>query len=253
MLRVYHLVLGAILLALTPVGVKTILPNFSTEVVENPNSVVETTHSTPSQTTTGITSSTIEGNTWQKILGKTPTPKGWEVVPCQVNPSLLCVSSQGKLLGTVEIGVYPVKENQKFQKNLTDAGIPLGSQLDYQSPDYQNKLLIALQTWVADFNASFVKDRRDVHGNKIIFSAYPPQPALVGKLQGIRYGLVGLSPEGGVEELHISHVTFDGTAIYVMTTAFGADSVTGKFEQLENLAIFQGYFSAIASNLKLPM
>ena len=245
MLRVYHLLVGAILLAFTPVGIRTILPKFSPEVVESSNSVVETTHNTSKQTTDGIT--------WKKILGKTPTPKGWEVVPCEVDSSLLCVYSQGKVLGTVEIGVYPVKNNQKFQKNLTDAGIPLGSQPDYQNPKYQNNLLIALQAWVSDFNATFIKDRQNTYGNKILFSAYPPQPVLVGKLQGISSGFVGLKPEGGVEELHINHVVFNDKNIYVFSTAFGDDSVTGKFESLENLAIFQPYFSSIASDLKLPM
>ncbi|MEA5516327.1 hypothetical protein [Nodularia sp. UHCC 0506] len=253
MLRVYHLFLGAILLALTPVGVKTILPRFSPAVVENPSAVATTTQSSPPPTTPAITSNQMEGNTWKKILGKTSTPNGWKFAPCEGNAPLLCVSSQEELLGTVEIAIYPVKNNPNFQKNLTDAGIPLDSDVDYQSLEYQNKLLTALKAWVADLNTTFLQDRQDTYKNQILFSAYPPQQTSVGKLQGIRYGFVGIKPEGGVQEQHISHVAFDGKAIYVITTAFNPESVTGKFENLENLAIFQPYLSAIAADLNLPI
>ncbi|KZL48489.1 hypothetical protein A2T98_17795 [Nodularia spumigena CENA596] len=252
MLRVYHLFLGAILLALTPVGVKTFLPRFSPAVIENPSPVETTTPSSSPQPTPSITPNSVEGNTWRKILGKTPTPNGWEVLPCEGNAPLLCVSSQGKLLGTVEIGVYPVKNNPDFQKNLTDAGIPLDSQVDYQSPEYQEKLLTALKAWVADLNATFMKDRQGTYGNKIVFSAYPAQQVSVGKLQGIRYGFVGIKSEGGVEVQHISHVAFDGKDMYIITTAFDSASITGKFDKLEDLAIFQPYFGAIAADLNLP-
>ncbi len=253
MLRVYHLFLGAILLALTPVGVKTILPRFSPAVVENPSAVATTTQSSSPPTTFAKTVTQIEGNTWKQILGTTPTPNGWKIAPCEGNAPLLCVSSQEEIVGTVEIGVYPVKDNPKFQKHLTDAGIPLDSQVDYQSPEYQNQLLTALKAWVADLNTTFAKDRQDTYKDQIIFSAYPPQPASVGQLQGIRYGFVGIKPGGGVQEQHISHVAFDGKSMYVITTAFDPDSITGKFEELENLAIFQPYLSAIAADLNLPI
>ncbi|MDB9378966.1 hypothetical protein, partial [Nodularia sphaerocarpa] len=174
------------------------------------------------------------------------------VSPCEGDDPLLCVSSEGKVLGKVEIGVYPVKNNPNFQKNLTDAGIPLGSDVDYQSPEYQDKLLTALKAWVADLNATFLRERQNTYKNKVVFSAYPPQQALVGKLQGIRYGFVGMKPEGGIQEQHISHVAFDGKSMYIITTAFSPDSLTGTFEQLENLAIFQPYFGAIAADLNLP-
>ncbi|CEJ46289.1 hypothetical protein [Umezakia ovalisporum] len=252
MLRVYHLFLGVILLALTPVGVKTLLPRFSGEVVENQSPGATATQSKSPQTTPAITPTPKEGNTWNKILGNTPIPNGWEVIPCEGNAPLLCISSQGELLGTVEIAIYPLKNNPKFQKNLTDAGIPVGSQVDYQSPEYQQKLLTALKAWVADLNASFAQDRRTSYGNTILFSSHPPQQVPVGKLQGIRYGFIGIKPEGGVEEQHITHVTFDGEAMYVIATAFDPGSITGKFDQLEDLAIFQPYLSAIIADLKLP-
>ncbi|MBH8555920.1 hypothetical protein I8751_26975 [Nostocaceae cyanobacterium CENA357] len=252
MLRVYHLLLGAILLVVMPLGAKFVLPQFSTKV-EKLNPVVKPAVGNSSQTTPAITPTPVEENIWKKILGTTSAPNGWQVFPCQGNAPLLCVSSQGEILGTVEIGVYPVNNNPDFQKNLIASGIPLGSKIDYQSPKHQNQVLAALKIWVADLDTTLAKDRQSTYSNKIVFSAYPPQQVPVGKLQGLRYGFVGLKQEGGVQEQHIGHVAFDGTALYVINTAFDPGSVTGKFEKLENLAIFQPYLDAIAADLNLPM
>ncbi len=251
MLRVYHLLLGIILLPVTIVGIKTVRPRLSPAVEEKPVPVNTTNYYNSRPTTPKLTPPTV-GNTWNKSLGRTPIPEGWEVIPCEGNSPLLCVSSQGKLLGTVEVGVYSLGDYPKFQEHLLNAGIFLDYPLDYQNPEYQKKLLTALKAWVADVNDTILRDRQQTFNNKILFSAYPPQPASVGKLPGIRYGFVGIKPEGGVQELHISHVAFDGQDLYVMTTAFDPDSVTGKFDELENLAIFQPYFAAIAANLNLP-
>ncbi|WP_414529450.1 hypothetical protein, partial [Nodularia chucula] len=254
MLRVYHLFLGIISLALlAPVGIKTLLPKNSPGVEENPIPVTTTTPTSYPLTTQEIPINFAQENTWNKILGKTPTPKEWTVTPCNGESPLLCISFQGELLGTVEMEVYPLSDHPNFQKNLKDAGISANSELKSDSPEYQSKLLIALQAWVTDVNATFLESRQNTVNNQVNFSAYPPEPAPLGKLQGIRYGFVGIRAEGGVQELHISHVAFDGEALYVMTTAFAPASVTGKFDELENLAIFQPYFWAIAANLNLPL
>jgi hypothetical protein len=68
----------------------------------------------------------------------------------------------------------------------------------------------------------------------------------------MRYGFVRLKPEGGIQEQYIGYVTSDGTQLYVITTSFNSSLSKGKFENLENLAIFQPYLSAIAENLNLP-
>ncbi|MEA5580302.1 hypothetical protein VB620_02985 [Nodularia harveyana UHCC-0300] len=250
MLRVYHLFLGVILLALAPVGIKIMLPKVTPTVEERLIPISTTTQTSSPLTTPETTHHSTAENPWIKILGKTHTPKGWEVLPCEGNSPLLCVSSQGKLLGTVELEVYPVGSYPNFQQNLRDAGILPDSQKK-DNPEYQSQLLIALKSWVADVNGTFLQDRENTSKNQTVFSAYPPQPAAMGKLQGIRYGFVGIKPEGGVEELHISHVAFDGEVLYVLTTAFDPPSVAGKFEELEKLAIFQPYLTAIAADLNL--
>jgi hypothetical protein len=155
-------------------------------------------------------------------------------------------------LGTVEINIYPLANNEDFRKKLLAAGIPTASLVDYQNSKYQTQLLPVLKTWVVDHYAALAKDRQGEYGKEIIFSAYPPQPVPIGKLQGIRYGFAGLKRQGGVQEQHIGHVAFDGTKLYVMTTAFDTGTQTGKFDKLENLAIFQPYLYAIAADLHLP-
>src|SRR4051794_1542024 len=98
MLRLYHLLLGSILLVSIPVGAKFVLPQFSPpKEVKSPASVK--------------LSNSNEGNIWQKILGNTAAPTNWQVAACEGNAPLLCVSSKGKRLGTVEINIYPLTNN----------------------------------------------------------------------------------------------------------------------------------------------
>jgi hypothetical protein len=239
MLRLYHVLLGFILFILIPLGAKLIFPDFSTTKVVKPSAVAEL----PSPS---------EGNIWKKILGNTAAPTGWQVAACEGNAPLLCVSSKEELLGTVEIGAYPLVNNQDFQKKLVAAGIPPSFEVEYQSPKYQTQVLKALKAWVADYYTVLLKDRQSGSKKQIVFSVYPTQPVPVGKLQGIRYGFTGLKQQGGVQEQHISHVVFDGTTLYVITTAFDPGSQTGRFEKLENLAVFQPYLYTIAADLRLP-
>jgi hypothetical protein len=239
MLRLYHLLLGSILLVSIPLGAKFILPQFSPPKVVKPPIGAKLPNSN-------------EGNLWKKILGNTAAPTNWQVVACEGNAPLLCVSSKGKLLGTVEINVYSLANNDDFRKKLVANGISFSSQVDYQSSKYQTQILPVLKAWVTDHYAAFAKDRQTEYGKEITFSAYPPQPVPIGKLQGIRYGFAGLKQQGGVQEQHIGHVAFDGSKLYVITTAFDTGTQTGKFEKLENLAIFQPYLYAIAADLRLP-
>ncbi|MCW5315761.1 hypothetical protein GTQ43_18665 [Nostoc sp. KVJ3] len=239
MLRLYHLLLGSILVVSIPLGAKFFLPEFSQPKAVKSPAVAKLPNPK-------------EGNIWQKILGNTSAPTNWQVAACEGNAPLLCISSKGERLGTVEINVYLLANNEDFQKKLAASGIPTGSQVDYQNPKYQTQVLSALKAWVEDRYAAFAKDRQGEYGKEITFSTYPPQPVPIGKLQGIRYGFAGLKEKGGVQEQHIGHVAFDGTKLYVITTAFDKSTQTGKFDKLENLAIFQPYLYAIAADLRLP-
>lgn len=247
MLRVYHLLIGIILLIFIPIGARLVLPQFS----QNKTPIVKPSVTPANQTTTKTNSKTA--NIWQNILSKTTAPSGWEVSPCTDKDTLLCVSEKGQLLGTVEMRVELVSNQPEFQKHLTAAGIPIDSKADYQNPEFQAKVVTALQAWVTDFYANLAKNRPTAHNNPVILSPYPVQPVTIGKLPGIRYGFVGIKTQGGVEEQHISYVTYDGKKLYTINTAFTPGTDPGKFNKLEDLAIFQPYLYAIAENLNLPI
>ncbi|MEH2084290.1 MAG: hypothetical protein V7K89_31260 [Nostoc sp.] len=133
MLRLYHLLLGSILLVSIPVGAKFVLSQFSPpKVIKSP--------------TAAKLPNSNQGNIWQKILGNAAAPTNWQVAPCEGNTPLLCVSSKGKRLGTVEINIYPLANNEDFRNRLLAAGIPTASLIDYQSSKYQTQLLPVLNT-----------------------------------------------------------------------------------------------------------
>lgn len=247
MLRLYHLLIGATLVALIPVGVKYAFQQAPANNTEQKAPVAPVV-----QPLTKPSPIPTEGNIWQNILGSTSAPSNWQVSPCPGNAPLLCVSTQGKVLGTVEIGVYPLEKNPAFQKQLEAAGTPPSAQVDYQNPQYQTQLLTALKAWATDHYNTIAQDRQVSYGKNIIFSAHPIQPVTIGKLPGIRYGFAGIKRQGGVQEQHIGHVTFDGAALYVISSAFDPASATGKFDKFEDWAIFQPYLNAIAAELQLP-
>ncbi|MBD2598076.1 hypothetical protein H6G74_27680 [Nostoc spongiaeforme FACHB-130] len=251
MLRVYHLFIAVVLLLLMPVGAKFVLPYFAGTKVETKNQAAPASK-TATQIAAGETSQPTAGNLWQKVLGKNiVVPSGWQVIPCQGNAPLLCVAAQGEVLGTVEISVAQVSKNPNLQKHLADAGIPLDSKLDYKNSANHSKAITALKAWAGDYYASLSKDRQKSNGNKLIFATHPLEEISISQLPGIRYGFTGIKAEGGLQEQYISYAAFDGNSLYIISTAFDPGAVTGKFEKLENLVIFQPYLSAIAQNLNL--
>ncbi|MEM6752845.1 MAG: hypothetical protein AAF630_07745 [Cyanobacteria bacterium P01_C01_bin.38] len=249
MIRLYHVLLGLILI---PIGVTAGASYFSgnkdsQEKVAKPTPTVVATKSNPD-------------NIWNNLLEDAPLPPGWKVNPCQDKDSLLCVSANEKLLGTVEMGILPLKSQPNFQTMLLNAGIPIDQNINYQSPKYITQVTTALNAWVKQRYDLLAKKGKYVYDEKsktaktfdgILFSAYPTQPARVGKLQGIRYGFAGLK-QNSVRKQYISYVAFDGEALYLINTAFDPTLSVGKFEKLENLSVFQPYLNAVVANLKLP-
>ncbi|NJL79731.1 MAG: hypothetical protein HC836_07145 [Richelia sp. RM2_1_2] len=252
MIRVYHVLLGFILI---PVGVATGISYYSADKHSEASSL-----KTPSPTL--LSTKSAATNIWENVIEEAALPPGWEINPCkQNNTSLLCVSGNGKLLGTVEMEILPLERQPYFQKMLLDAGIPPNSNINYQSPKYTIQVATALNLWVTNHYTELAKSRKYAYTDKlktaktadaILFSPFPLQKAQVGRLEGVRYGFVGLKQNGGVYEQHTGYVAFDGKAIYLINTAFAPDLTTGKFENFENLSVFEPYLNAIVANLKLP-
>jgi hypothetical protein len=255
--RVYHLLIGLLLLALSPLIFKSVFPKPKTEEKPKPVKVTETQPTINLvQTNPVVTSNSANSRTnniWKNLLGKTSSPNNWKVSPCQGNTPTLCVTSQGKNLGTVEMTTYSLSQQPNFPKMLLTAGIDPNSKPEYANTDYQSKVSAALEIWTAQYYAKILNDRQvTVQNSNATFSAYPPQKIPFGKLQGIRYGFAEIKNEGGVIEQHFGYVAFDGKSLYNITTAFDPNAITGKFVQLENMAVFEPYLSATIADLKLP-
>ncbi len=244
MLRLYHVLLGGILLVLVPLGIKVFSPNwFGTKDIPQRSPAIS---SSPSSTSTD--------NLWKYLLDKTATPTGWKVAACDGDAPLMCVFANGKLIGTVEIGRYPLDKQQNFEKMLRQAGIEPGQDASYQNPQYQTKVLTALNAWVNDLYSVLSKNSdssSSSKGDRVVFDPHPPQKVQVGKLQGLSYGFTKLKSQGQVQEHHLGYVAFDGKALYVITTGFNGNYTLGKFDKLEDLTVFAPYLAAIASHLRL--
>ncbi|MUG95430.1 hypothetical protein F7734_24935 [Scytonema sp. UIC 10036] len=244
MLRLYHVLLGALVVSvLTPLGLIQAFSKFSAAHKSQQPAVVQGS---------AANSQATQGNIWKTILGKTSAPSGWSVSPCEGTAPLLCVSSQEKVLGTVEMGVYPLDKLPNFQKMLVQVGIPANSKIDYQDPKNQNQVTSALKLWTSEHYSVLAKDRKGEYSNKITFSSQPPQTVQVGKLKGVYYGFAGLKKQGGSHEEHRGYVAFDGKALYVITTAFDTASATGKFDKVENFRNFEPHMPVIVQGVKLP-
>ncbi|MDR9895026.1 hypothetical protein G7B40_010670 [Aetokthonos hydrillicola Thurmond2011] len=251
-LRLYHVLLGCALLVLVPLGVKLVHPHTSSTNNLRRTPLTQAYAKNIEVTDTSITPGYSEGNIWKNILGKTDVPPNWKVAPCKERTPLLCVSSNQKRLGTIEMGVYPLGQQLDFQKILVKTGIPLNSKVDYQSSKYQTQVSVALKAWIAQHYQDFLQDNRVINGNSIALKPTSMQQVSVGKLSGVRYGFIGRKQKGEVYEQHLGYVACDGTALYVISTAFNPALDTGKFETLENFERFQPHLSTIVANLRLP-
>lgn len=192
-----------------------------------------------------------EVNIWTRALGTAKLPDPWRVAPCDSNSKapLLCVYDRGALVGTVEMGTFLISSRADLRKKLTEAGIPAKA---YADPKYHSQVATALKAWVEDYYTFFKKDRESEYGNKITFTTQPPAQVAIGKLTGLRYGFSGVK-KNGIHEQHIGYVAFDGSTLYVITTAFDAMSETGKFKTLEDFQRFEPYLAKLLPGLQLPI
>ncbi|MEO1433651.1 MAG: hypothetical protein AAFV71_32245 [Cyanobacteria bacterium J06633_8] len=251
MLRLYHLLIGFIFI---PLGITTATSYFSAKKDTQPSSA-----KIPTPTVTS--KKTNQDNIWNNLLTNNPLPAGWNINPCENKNSLLCISANQKILGTVKMKILPLKTQPDFQKALLNTGIPIDKNINYQSPKYISQVTTALNTWVNNYYGVIAKNGKYIQKDKlktaktadgILFSTYPLQKAQVGKLQGITFGFAGIKPKGDVREQYRGYVAFDGKALYLISTSFDAVSSKGNFQKLENFSIFQPYLNSVVANLKLP-
>ena len=171
MLRLYHLLIGIALIVFIPMGANLLRPRSR---VQSRPSVQNRELSSTLSVTLSQENRRVKGNKWASILGNTGVPRVWEAIPC-LNSYLLCVSANGKDLGSVAIETYPVSKQPNFQKMLVDAGISPNSPADNQNPQDQRELLKALRSWVNAEYASLSQDYQKNYGVRINFAAQLPE------------------------------------------------------------------------------
>ncbi|MBV6621832.1 MAG: hypothetical protein KI793_02575 [Rivularia sp. (in: Bacteria)] len=251
MLRLYHVLIGFILI---PIGITTAASYFSAKKDTKPSSA-----KIPTPTVTSTKSS--QDNIWNNLLENTKLPAGWNINPCENKNSLLCISADEKILGTVEMKILPVKTQPDFQKALLNTGIPIDKNINYQNPKYVSQVTTALNNWVQNYYGVIAKNRKYTDSDKlktaktsdaVLFSTYPLQKAQVGKLQGVTFGFTAIKPKGGLQEQYRGYLAFDGKALYLISTGFNNAPSSGNFEKLENFSIFQPYLNSVVANFKLP-
>ncbi|MBW4471804.1 MAG: hypothetical protein KME45_15540 [Stenomitos rutilans HA7619-LM2] len=194
-----------------------------------------------------------ETNIWTRALGTTKMPSPWRVAPCDSKSKapLLCVYDQKTLVGTVEMGTFLLSSRADLKQKLTDAGIP--AKANYADPQYRSRVLTALRAWVDDYYTTFRTDRASAYGKTITFTTQPPTQVTIGKLTGLHYSFAGLKQNKDIHERHIGYVAFDGSTLYVITTAFDATSETGKFKTLADFQRFEPHLAKLLPKLQLPI
>lgn len=194
-----------------------------------------------------------EVNIWTRALGATQMPAPWRVAPCDSKSKapLLCVFDRDLLVGTVEMGTFLLSSRSDLKKKLTDAGIP--TKANYADPRYRSRITTALKGWVDDYYAAFRTDRASEYGKTITFTTQPPTQVTIGTLTGLRYGFAGMKQNKDIHEQHIGYVAFDGSTLYVITTAFDPMSETGKFTTFEDFRRFEPQLTKLLPKLQLPI
>ncbi|WP_208346128.1 alkaline phosphatase PhoX, partial [Aetokthonos hydrillicola] len=200
------------------------------------------------------------GNSWMFFI-PTQGPNAGNLIPFGHGP-MRCELTGPTFVGdTLIVSVQhpgedcPINDGTILSRDIEILdldGIPLNSKVDYQSSKYQTQVSVALKAWIAQHYQDFLQDNRVINGNSIALKPTSMQQVSVGKLSGVRYGFIGRKQKGEVYEQHLGYVACDGTALYVISTAFNPALDTGKFETLENFERFQPHLSTIVANLRLP-
>lgn len=191
-------------------------------------------------------------NIWTQVLGTVKLPVPWQARACDGNAPLLCIYKQAVLVGTIELGAYPIDSRSDFKNKLVEAGIPPGS-VNYQNPQHRDKIAAALRSWIADYYSFFKQDRQTEYGKQIRITAQSPKSVKIGQLTGWSYGFTGQKQNGQMYEQRVGYVTFDGKILYVITTSFDPQSETGTFKTSADFQQFEPQLTPFVAQLQLPI
>ncbi|NEQ27599.1 MAG: hypothetical protein F6K28_53070 [Microcoleus sp. SIO2G3] len=172
---------------------------------------------------------------WNTILRTNSAPEGWQVSPCE-NPTLLCVRSNGQIVGTVELFTSAIAGSE-FEQLLSEAD---GSREK------------ALQAWVQNFYDSIERDRATGIPD-VRFTSQPPTAVSIGQLPGLRYEFASRRSNNALYERMIGYVASDDDTLYVIVTGMINGDPAGTFSNDTDLQQFEPHFDRIVAGLNLPV
>lgn len=152
--------------------------------------------------------------TWADWVNPPYQQQDWQLSPCD-SPNLLCIYRDDELMGTMELGVYPV-EGSDLQTWMTEAGVPFAAATDTLSPT-----LSVLNRWVENYYGAIAHDRQVGMGSDVLSQA--PKTVQIGTLYGVRYEFETVNSQGENLDHTVGYVTTDGLRLYVLSLVIMPD------------------------------
>lgn len=150
----------------------------------------------------------------------------WTVEFCPGEAPFLCVSRDGDLVGSVELGTF----------DAPDGG---------------------LDAWVAGHYESLAADRRDTCEDGYAVDGDPPVPNVLGDHDGISYGYTASDGDGTDVERGLGHAAIVGDTLYLLTAHAYTDGscvggAEGEFSDVGAVEDFAPVLAALAAGSELP-
>jgi hypothetical protein len=190
-------------------------------------------------------------NLFAVLLGTVSAPAGWTVRPCEGDGPFLCVLKGQEDVGAVHLSIYPIETMTDFERMLTTAGGQIGP-LDLTDPQQRDRLMIALESFVAAYHTAIESDRQVEYGGQIRYVRIENEVVMMGALPGLRFGFAGEAEDEAVFERYISFVAYDGDLMYILVAAYRPGSIP-TFRSDEELTEFLPHLTQIVAGLRLPL
>ncbi len=187
-------------------------------------------------------------NIFLSLLGPTPAPEGWEVIPCEGSGPFLCVLEGTELVGSAKLSVTSLDNHPDFQAILEAQGLTPGEIPGAEDEAAVRAALEALGMLYLDV----IEADRAITYPDDTFTPLEFVPISMGQLPGLALGFVRTNATGGVEERYLSYVSFDGTAIYWLTAPYDPNNVI-TFQTDEALLAYEPFLLQTAEGVQLPL
>lgn len=135
---------------------------------------------------------------WGEPFGPVRLNDQWRVGDCDGDAPLICFASSTGRSGKAEMFTYPLRTNQKIQRDIADGG-----------KQY------AFRRWAYENYRTFRDDRTDCRPG-YTFHPFRPKPATVAGREGIRFGFAVKDGDGRIVERSVTFGTVTKTQVVVV-------------------------------------